>query len=124
VNLHGIVGNAVGAVNPQVTVSYQESVGYVTDPSGRQVPSYKQPLPAFAQVQALSYMDLKQLEGVNMNGDRRAMYLYGHVEGVIRPKAKGGDLITDERGNVWLVVQNLEQWPNWCKVAVTLQNGS
>ena len=27
-------------------------------------------------------------------------------------------------GNTWLCVHVLEQWPDWCKIAITLQNGS
>jgi hypothetical protein len=38
---------------------------------------------------------------------------------------KGGDLLTDGNGDVWLVAMVLEQWQHsngWCSVAVTLQN--
>jgi len=40
---------------------------------------------------------------------------------------KGGDLITEPDGTVWLVTTELEAWSasaGWTKVAVTQQNGS
>lgn len=121
-NLHGIVSGAVGTVNSNITVAYEKSTGNTPLPSGKLVPSYAAVQQIRAQMQALTWKDLQQLDGINMNGERRAIYLYGAINGVVRPAASGGDLITDGDGNIWLVVQNLEQWPFWCKVAVTLQN--
>ncbi len=120
--LHSIVSGAIGAVNSFVTVGYEESNGYTTDAAFRQVPAYAPVQQIRAQVQALTYKDLMQLDGINMNGEKRAIYLYGAANGVVRPAAKGGDLITDSDGDTWLVTQSLEQWPFHCKVAVTLQN--
>lgn len=79
-----------------------------------------------AQVQPLSTRDLQQLEGLNLGGEKRKIYLYGDVAAVIRAKDKGGDLITIASGvnaGTWLVVQSLEQYPDWVSCAVTLQNG-
>lgn len=121
-NLHGIVSGAVGTVNSNVTVAYEASMGNTVLPSGKPVPTYAPVQQIRAQIQALSWKDLQQLDGINMNGARRAIYLYGAANGVVRPAAQGGDLITDSDNNRWLVAQNLEQWPFWCKVAVTLQN--
>lgn len=77
-------------------------------------------------VQAMQYRDLMQVQGLNLNGTRRKVYLYGDVNGIVRVTLQGGDLITDAQGNVWLTAMVLEQWhnPAWCSVAVTLQNGS
>ncbi len=77
-----------------------------------------------AQVQALTYDDLRQIDGLNLNGTRRAIYLSGELDGVVRSKLKGGDLITLSDGpnaGTWLVAHVLEQWEDWVKVAVTLQ---
>lgn len=78
-----------------------------------------------AQVQALTNKDLRQIEGLNLNGLSHAMYLFGDVQGVVRADNKGGDLVTMlDDGTVWLVNLVLENWsPNdgWCKVAVTRQ---
>lgn len=122
-NLHGIVRGAITAVNPDVTVAISESTGYTTSADFEQVPTYTT-IPAQAQIQALTGKDLKQLDGMNLNGTLRAIYFYGDVEAIVRVMRKGGDLITDSNNNVWLVNQVLETWPDWCKVAVTLQNGA
>lgn len=122
-NLHGIVRGAITAVNPDVTVAISESTGYTTSADFEQIPTYNT-FPAQAQIQALTGKDLKQLDGMNLNGTLRAIYFYGDVEAIVRVMRKGGDLITDSNNNVWLVHQVLETWPDWCKVAVTLQNGA
>lgn len=77
-----------------------------------------------AQVQALTFRDLQQIDGLNLNGTRRGIYLYGKVQGVNRAENKGGDLVVIAAGpnaGVWLVAQVLETWQDWCKVAVTQQ---
>ena len=79
-----------------------------------------------AQVQPITWRDLQQMEGVNLGGVKWKAYLYGEVDAVVRPEKKGGDLIiisTGRHQGVWLVVQILEQWPDWCVCAITLQNG-
>jgi hypothetical protein len=124
VNLHGIVGPIVAAVNPWVTASIQVSTGYTTSGDGSRVPGYAAPVPVQAQVQALQYNDIVQLDGLNIQGERRAMYLDGDWEGVVRQDGKGGDLITLPNGSIWLVALVLENWSTsagWVKVAVTRQ---
>src|ERR1700744_1904006 len=79
------------------------------------------------QEQALQYKDLKQLDAINQNGTRRKFYLYGVSAGVVRSLEKGGDLIIDSYGAVWLVVIVFEQWQRelgWCSVGVTLQDNA
>jgi hypothetical protein len=123
-NLNAIVGPYVSAVNPWVVVSIQQSTGYTTSQDGRQVPSYAAPVAIQAQVQALQYNDMMQLDGINIEGERRAIYLNGNWDGVERPDGRGGDLITFPDGSIWLVVLVLENWGStdgWVKVAVTRQ---
>jgi len=128
VNLHALVAPAIGTVNPHVSATLRRAGGYTTQADGTQVPSY-QNYPVVAQVQALSAGDLRQLEGLNIQGARRAVYISGHAFGVVRVGRQGGDLFvfpsgTLPEGDVWLCVHVLEQWPDWCKCALTLQNGS
>lgn len=128
-NLHAIVGPIVAVVNSTVSVSVQVSTGYTTDASGKRTAIYATAVTVPAQIQALTYSDIRQIEGLNLQGTRRGIYLYGEVDGLVRATNQGGDLITDAAGNVWLVALVLEQWsdagqPAWCKVAVTLQDGS
>ena len=109
-------------------MAVQFSRGNTINPDGSQTPTYSQPVQMLAQVQALTYADLRQIEGLNLQGTRRAIYFYGDVEGIVRPFFKGGDLITFPDGTVWLVAQQLETFGAynstdvWCKVVVTLQN--
>jgi hypothetical protein len=77
-----------------------------------------------AQVQTLTFRDLAQLDGINLQGERRALYLNGSWAGVLRPEVKGGDLVTLPDGSLWLVALVLENWwltAGWCKCAATRQ---
>lgn len=121
-NLHGIAGPAVAAVNPQVPVRIQISTGYTTEATGRRVPTYAPPITRMAQVQPLTFRDLQQIEGLNLQGERRGIYLFGHIDGIVRQESKGGDLITLPDDSVWLVAMILEDWPDWVKAAITRQN--
>lgn len=123
-NLSGIVGGVIGVVNPLVVATIRRSTGYSTGADGKRVPGYADPVPVSCQIQALSYSDLMQLEGLNVQGTRRAIYLNGDWEGIVRADRRGGDLITTPDGKVWLVALVLEHWPDWTKVAATLQDGS
>lgn len=126
-NLHGIVRAAVGTVNPTIWVSIQRSTGYTTSDDGTRVPSYAPPVDVRAQMQSLQYNDIAQLDGLNIQGQRRALYLDGNWEGIVRADGKGGDRVTLPDGSVWLVALVLENWADrdgWVKVAITLQNGS
>lgn len=116
----------IAAINPMLPASMQVSTGYTTAADGTQLPEYVT-VSGSAQVQALSFKDLKQIDGLNLSGTRRAIYFHGDFNGVVRPAQKGGDLInlTDPINNgTWLIAMVLEQWANWCKVVATLQNGS
>ena len=120
-NLHGIVSGAVGTINPPVLCTLAVSTGYTTSPDGTRVPTYATTPNVPAQIQALSYTDLMKMGGLNIEGIRRAVYLNGTINGVDRAAVKGGDLITEPDGTVWLVAQVLEAWPDWSKLAVTKQ---
>lgn len=127
-NLHGIVAPYIGAVNPLIPVVLQISTGHgAINPDGTETPQYSAPIPVTGQVQPISTPDLQQLDGVNLGGVRWKIYLYGAVNGIVRPERKGGDLITISTGphrGKWLVVQVLEQWPDWVCAAIVQQNGS
>ena len=69
--------------------------------------------------------DLRQVSGLNLNGELRAMYCNGSIEDVDRPQTLGGDLITLPDASVWLVVKVLENWNStsgWTKFCVVRQN--
>lgn len=124
-NLHAIVSGAIGAVNPHVSATMQVSTGYTTNPDGSRNPTYVV-VTGTAQVQALTYKDLAQVDGINQSGAARGIYFYGDIVGVLRARNKGGDIIALTDGpNVgnWLVTHVLETWSvGWCKCACVLQN--
>lgn len=130
-NLHAQVAGQIGAVNPFVPGIIRVNTGSATARDGLRTPTYTD-VPVTAQVQALTFKDLQQLDGVNMNGVRRGIYFFGAFNAVVRPTEKGGDLIVLTGGanaGTWLTAQVIEQWsdgaiPTWCKVAATLQNGA
>lgn len=127
-NLHNIVAPCVSAVNPWTSGLYQASAGYTTNLDGSRAPAYADAIGVEIQMQALSYRDLQQISGLNLNGEARAMYINGNFVGVDRAADRGGDLITlPVDGTVWLIVHVLENWnttSGWTKFAVTKQNGS
>lgn len=126
-NLHGIVRGVITAVNPDTPVTVNVNQGNVPAADGTQTPA----ITAFsrmAQIQALDSRDLRQIEGLNLQGIVRKFYFYGEVDGLVRMLNKGGDSIVVADGSpntgTWLVNQISEQWPDWCCVIATLQNGS
>jgi len=127
VNLRAIANAYVQPINPDVVSQVRRSSGYTTLPSGKRVPTYETLAPIKVQAQALSFGDLAQLDGLNIQGTRRALYFDGHLFGLVRVQRKGGDVLifptgTFPEGDEWLCVHVLEQWSSWGKVAITLQN--
>jgi hypothetical protein len=122
-NLHGIVAPYIGTVNPLVPITIQRSTGYTKDASYKQVPTYAAPAIIIAQVQSLTADDLHAIEGLNIQGEKRAVYINGRTDGIIREDKQGGDLVT-WNGIIWLNVHVLEYWPDWCKFVITRQDGS
>lgn len=118
-NLHGIASRVISAVNPMIAITVNVSTGYTTSADGTQVPTYS-PLSTTGQVQALSGKDLRQLEGLNIQGVSEKAYLNGNYEGVFRVLGKGGDLLVFG-GRTYLVIAVLERWPDWCSVALMMQ---
>jgi len=126
-DLRGLANGVTTTVNPNQTVTVLRSTGFTTGAGAKQVPSYAAPVSGPAQIQALDADDIKQLDGLNIQGTIRAIYLRGTLAGVVRPNQTGGDLVTIAapapvalRGT-WLVVKVLESWPDWTKAAVVKQ---
>jgi hypothetical protein len=124
-NLHAIAGPIIGSVNPAVPAILLRSNGYVINPDYSRTPTYEQQQ-VTAQVQAMSGGDLRQVEGLNLNGTKRSVYLYGHANGTVRVSGKGGDILAFLDGprivRSWLTNIVLEQWPQWVKIAVVQQD--
>lgn len=120
-NLHGIVSAAIGAVNPFIPVSIRQSTGAAEDNTGRSVPGYAPALPAMGQKQPVSGRDIERLQQQGIQGVTCKLYLNGNYEGMFRVLGKGGDLI-DFGGQTYLVAAVMERWPDWCSLALTMQN--
>lgn len=126
-NFHGAVKSLIGGANPPTFIAWLQSDGFTTTPDYRQVPAYKGAQTIQAQIQSMSADELKKVEGMNIQGVKRALYIEGQAAGVIRCDAKGGDLfqfpeIRNGPNKTWLAVLALETWPDWVKVVVTLQD--
>ncbi len=125
-NLHGIVSPFIGAINPFVPATLQTSTGSTQNADYSTTPTYSTQN-VMVQVQALSGRDIRQIEGLNLNGTLRSIYMNGVANATVRVSSQGGDLITLTTGpnaGVWLVNMVSEQWPDWVHVIATLQNGS
>lgn len=121
-NLHDIASGIVSAVNPNEELRVRVSIGSTVDAAGKRQPLFAPEVTVTGQVQALTFGDLRQLDALNIQGIKRAIYISGRLDGLVRPGKKGGDLIQTEDDSTWLVAVVLEYWPDWCKVAATLQN--
>ena len=119
-DLRGLANGVTSTVNPNKTVTVRRSTGYTIGAGRRQVPSYATPVSGPAQIQALDADDIKQLDGLNIQGTIRAIYLRGNLAGVIRPDGTGGDIV-QIAGQDWLVVKVLVGWPTWTKEEIVLQ---
>lgn len=121
-DLRGIANGVTTTVNPNETVTVLRSTGFTTGAGAKQVPSYAAPVSGPGQIQALDADDIKQLDGLNIQGTIRAIYLRGTLAGVVRPNQTGGDLVKRKNDcETWLVVKVLESWPDWTKAAICLQ---
>lgn len=121
-NLHAVVAGNIAAVNPLVPVSVSVSRGYSELATGFRLPLWTLYTDIPAQIQAMPTRELAQIEGLNQGGDNRFIYFFGVYNAVLRSLIKGGDLVKFPDGTCWKTVMKAEQWPDWCKVAVTGQN--
>ncbi len=121
-DLRGIANGVTTTVNPNETVTVLRSTGFTTGAGAKQVPSYAAPVSGPGQIQALDADDIRQLDGLNIQGTIRAIYLRGTLAGVVRPNQTGGDLVKRKNDSeTWLVVKVLESWPDWTKAAIVRQ---
>lgn len=121
-DLRGLANGVTSTINPNETVTVLRSTGYTIGAGAKQVPAFAAPVTGPAQVQALDANDIKQLDGLNIQGTIRAIYLRGTLAGVVRPNQTGGDIVKRKNETEsWLVVKVLESWPDWTKAAICLQ---
>ena len=124
-NLRQIANGVTQIVNPNTSVTWMRSTGFSTSDDFQQVPEYESTT-VLANVQALSGADLQHINGLNIQGTMRKVYMDGDVIAISRPDATGADLLVFSQDpssppQTWLGSQVMETWPDWCCVIVTLQ---
>ncbi len=119
-NLHGIASTAISGVNPFILAQIKHSSGtYVTGADGKRTPNYVSGN-VMVQMQPITTGDVKHLAALNIQGVHAAIYVNGNYNAVVRSQGFGGDIVTIGV-LTYLVVAVLESWPDWSKLALTLQ---
>ena len=125
-NLHAIVHPMVTVIHPDETVTLYQAQGQ-TNVAGKITPVYLPPQPILAQVQTASDAALYHADRVGQNDVTRNMYLFANSDtppaGVVRPMARGGDIIQRANGTWWLVVAVPEDFSGveWVMARCSLQ---
>lgn len=127
INVRAIANRRIQLVNANIPATLLKSTGYTTNDAGHRVPTFSR-VPVTIQNQAASNEDLKQTDGLNLQGTLRTVSIAGDLQGTIRAGNAGGDLLQfpDSTGTnrQWLVTQVLETWPTWCRVLVVMQTSA
>ena len=129
INVRGLANGAIQVVNPNIDALYAASNGYVYNAAGKRTASYLADVPVIIQAQAAKSSQLKHVENLNAQSVYKNVWMWGNAQGVVRPDAKGGDLLrfrivptsAPPLVHTWLVVLVLETWPEWCSLIVCLQ---
>lgn len=121
IDVFGLAGNAVNAINPRFDALVKYSTGTTKNPDFTTTPTFSTTTVQI-EVQAVSTQDLQQIENLNQQADMRTVYIYGATRALSRPFQIGGDVLVFY-GFDWLVTQQLEEWGDgeWSKVLVTRQ---
>jgi hypothetical protein len=122
-NLNAMAAGLARAVNPSSEATLWVGNGqYNTSPDGVRTPRWIAQYPVTVDVQESTSKDLRQLDGLNVQGVTNVAYVNGDLNAVSRVRRTGGDMITlQDSRETYLVATVLEQWGPWCKVALTLQ---
>lgn len=122
-NIRQVANSATSLVNPNTLGTIFISTGFTIAPDRKQIPTYAPARDVLMQVQALTEKDVFHTQGLNIAGSTHTIYVNGRLDGLVRRDNKGGDIIEWPKGSgrKFLVTALLEDWPDWCKVAVTLQ---
>lgn len=124
-NLQNITRGAIQGVSPMLNVTIRRSTGtYTRNSDGIRIPNYATFGPLQAQVQALDASDLRQISGLNQQGEKIAIYVNGTMLGEVSADGAGGDVVLMPDGSTWLVLKVLENWSTidgWTKCALVRQ---
>ena len=119
-NLRQIANNATRSINPNIGAVLKKYAGETMGPGRKPQPSYLPDQEITIQLQPLSKGELQHVDGLNIQGLVKAIYVNGNYFSVQREKEQGGDIFVIN-GEKWLVVEPIELWPDWCRLIVNLQ---
>ena len=120
-SLHDLVANIVSSVNPMMLCQWYQNTGVVVAADGTTAPSYAAPTTVSCQVQQLSSADRKNLNDMAVSGITRKVWCDVILTGIDREAGLGGDRLYLPDGTIWLVVQVVETWPDWCSALIQKQ---
>ena len=107
-NLHNIVKNAIGAVNPHEPIYLYRATGK-TNVKGKITPNYTA-VNMTAQVQGLSAQDLELNDMLAAATHKAKFYLDAPADSIDRFSATTGDIIKRADGSYWNIVQVAEDF--------------
>ena len=122
-NLHQKASGVIARINPMQSITVRRSTGFTQNADFTRVPTYSTTT-MLGQVQALTSAELAQVDGLNLQGEKLALYVNGNLAGVSRPANTGGDLVTLPDASVWLVVLVDEDWnrmAGWTRAIIVRQ---
>jgi hypothetical protein len=125
-NLRSIANSVTTAINPNITGTWQQSTGYTVGTDFKQVPAYDTYENLPIQVQELTQSDIRMMDGLNIQGVLKVVYINELPLGVVRTLGQGGDILQfplagETTVRNWLVVRVKEQYPDWASVIVCIQ---
>lgn len=121
-NLRAMANTLTSRVNPNRSITWRRGGTWTQDPDTlARVPSYTD-VTLTGQIQPLTSDDMALIQGLNVQGYHRAIYLNAQSAGVVRGKLKPLDLFI-WGGQTWRVLTTPEAWDEsgWSRVFVTLQ---
>ncbi|EFC1656254.1 hypothetical protein FA798_19890 [Escherichia coli] len=119
-NLRQIANNAITSINPNIPAILKKYAGETIGPGRKPIPSYLPDQHVTIQLQPISRGDMQHVDGLNIQGLPKVIYVNGNYFSVQRELEQGGDIFVIN-GEQWLVVEPIELWPDWCRLIAVLQ---
>lgn len=131
-NLHQIVRNAIGSINPETSITIKKFVSYEVNDTGIVTNSYSNYDPDLgqtvsiktkAQIQPVSGEKLEHLYNYNSSNTYVKMFVNGEEHGLSEALNTNGDIVIFDN-KVWKIVEVVGLWKNsgWNEVILCLQD--
>ncbi|EFM4663029.1 TPA: hypothetical protein RXJ23_001248 [Escherichia coli] len=119
-NLRQMANNAITSINPNIPAILKKYAGETIGSGRKPIPSYLPDQHVTIQLQPISRGDMQHVDGLNIQGLAKVIYVNGNYFSVQRELEQGGDIFVIN-GEQWLVVEPIELWPDWCRLIAVLQ---